>query len=56
MEEQLTIYYGGSFDIPLSDLVDTIMNAVCSSRSGEELQTEVIFSLSFTIGCIGAFV
>ena len=41
MENQLVVYYGGTFTIPLSDLIDTIMNVICSSRSDEELQTEV---------------
>lgn len=35
---------GNSLNVPVLDLVDSIMNVICSSRSDDELQTEVRLS------------
>lgn len=44
LEQQLALSSGNNF--PVLDLADSIINVICSSKSDDELQTEVLFRFS----------
>lgn len=56
LEQKLALSNSSSLGVPIVDLVDSIMSVICSSKSDDELQTEVAICSSFLITKFNCFI